>query len=79
MYEDNYEIKFNGVDILVDFEYDRGTPKKLLRSRKPWDSEPEITEILKVKVKGSDINILPIIDEDELDLLLTEDFFSNGI
>jgi hypothetical protein len=79
MYEENYEIKFNGVDILVDFEYDRGTPKKLLRSRKPWDSDPEITEILKVKVKGSDTDLLPIMDDYGLDLLLTEDFFSNDI
>jgi hypothetical protein len=71
-----YEIQIEGVDLLIDFEYDRGTPKKLLRSRKPWDSEPEITEILKVTLEGYDIDILGIVNEDQVLEDLSTKFFN---
>lgn len=71
----DYDIQIEGVDLRLDFEYESGTPQKINRSRKPWDSEPEITELVKVTLEGSDIDIINLINEDQIIEQLEIKFF----
>lgn len=55
-------VELDGVPLLVEFDYSPG-------EKRSWDSpgEPECLDILSVTVPGSDVDLIPLLSNQQID------------